>query len=119
MAANPSTCLSFATISSALCLLITDPFFKESHCHRSRHSLLLVTSRFQHPSDDRFSGNWCAPRRWRRRASPQRIIKALPRIFIGSESHAYAARLKNTPSLAIGSLDASVAVRATQGHIDN
>ena len=28
-------------------------------------------------------------------------------------------RLKNTPSLAIGSLDASIAARATQRHIDS
>ena len=34
MAANPSTCRSFATISPALCFLTTDPFLKESHCHR-------------------------------------------------------------------------------------
>jgi hypothetical protein len=54
-----------------------------------------------------------------RRASPQRIIKASRRILIGSESHAYAARLKNAPSLAIGSLDASVAARATQRHTDS
>jgi hypothetical protein len=66
-----------------------------------------------------FRRSWCAPRRWRRRASPQRIIKPPRRIFIASESHAYAARPKNTPSLAIGSLDASVAARATQRHIDS
>jgi hypothetical protein len=53
------------------------------------------------------------------RARPQRTIKAPRRIFIASESHAYAARLKNTPSLVIGSLDASVAARATQRHIDS
>jgi hypothetical protein len=45
--------------------------------------------------------------------------KAPRRIFIGSESHAHAARLKNTPSLAIGSLDASSAAGATQRHIDS
>jgi hypothetical protein len=41
------------------------------------------------------------------------------RLFIASEFHAYAARLKNTPALVIGSLEASVAVRATQRHIDS
>jgi hypothetical protein len=72
---------------------------------------LLFTSRFQHPADDRYSDEAGAHRDDGRRASPQRIIKAPRRIFIGSESHACAARLKNTPSLAIGSLDASVAER--------
>lgn len=50
---------------------------------------------------------------------PSTDHKAPRRIFIGSESHAYAVRLKNTPSLAIGSLDASIAARATQRHIDS
>ena len=37
---------------------------------------------------------------------------------MGSESHAHAARLKNMPSPAIGSLDASFAAGATQRRID-
>ena len=76
------------------------PFLKELHCHRFA---ALAFASYLSP---------CGAR-------PQRIIKAPRRIFIASESHAYAARLKNTPSLAIGSLDASVAARATQRHIDS
>ena len=50
---------------------------------------------------------------------PRTIAIPAKLVRTATMASAYAARLKNTPSLAIGSLDASVAARATQRHIDS